>query len=167
MADVPGAATGGFPSSGEDWSILEWWCRHPRRGPLWVEVEIGRGGPGAWPNRRSSRRIDAVHLPAAADPAIHGWGADNAGFARQLVGRDVEIVEAKKTLNVAVIGQCIAGVDMFSRAYPVHGLLVPVAVVRGEPDPALRWVCNRRGIVVDTAPEEHIQQLRRQGQLPC
>ena len=167
MADGPSGPRGGFGGSGEDWNIVHWWCRHPWRGPLWVEVVIGRGGPGVWPNRRSSRRIDAVHLPRLPNPAIHEWGDGSAEFEGQLAGREVEIIEAKKSLDFAVIGQCIAGIDMFSRAYPRHGRLVPVAVVRGDPDQALRWVCDRRGIVVDATPEDEVQRLRKHGQLPC
>jgi hypothetical protein len=44
---------------------------------------------------------------------------------------ELGIVEAKEELNFDVIGQCIGGIDMFSRAYPRHGFLTPVAVVRG------------------------------------
>ena len=135
-----------FPSSGEDWSVIRWWRRHARQGLLWVEVEIGRGGPGDWPNTRSHRRIDAVHFPGNPARVVRDWGASSTGFADAVAGSEIEIVEAKKSLNVAVIGQCLAGIDMFSRAYPAHGLLVPVAVVRGTPDPALAWVCRRRGI---------------------
>ncbi len=65
-----------------------------------------------------------------------------------------------------MIGQCIAGIDMFSRAHSRHGLIVPVAVVRSTPDPALSWVCNRRCIAVETAPESDVQELRRQDHQP-
>jgi hypothetical protein len=160
------AAQRSFPSSGEDWSIIRWWRAHPRRGLLWVEVELGRGGPGAWPNRRSHRRIDAVHLPGHSDRVVRDWGADSVGFAAAVTGAEIELVEAKQRLNVDLIGQCIAGVDMFSRAYPDHGLLVPVAVIRGSIDLALAWVCNRRGILSDHATEQDVQHLRRHGTLP-
>lgn len=162
----PSSSPPSFPSSGEDWSVIGWWRSHPRRGLLWVEVEIGRGGPGAWPNPRSHRRIDAVHLPGHPDRVVRDWGGGSAGFVEAVTGSEIEIVEAKKRLNVDVIGQCIAGIDMFSRAYPDHGLLVPVAVVRGSADPALAWVCNHRGILIDVAPEDDIQHLRRHGSLP-
>ena len=113
---------------------------------MWVEVEVGRGGPGDWPNTRSHRRIDAVHFAGHPAAVVRDWGATSTGFAETVAGSDVEVVEAKKCLNVAAIGQCLAGIDMFSRAYPHHGLLVSVAVVRGVCDPALEWVCRRRGI---------------------
>lgn len=155
-----------FPSTGEDWSVIAWWRRHPRQGLLWIEVEIGRGGPGEWPNRRSHRRIDAVHFPDHPDRRVHDWGRGSEEFADAVPGAEIEITEAKKQLNFDVIGQCIAGIDMFARAYPHHGLLAPVAVVRGTPDPALLWVCNRRGIVIDSVPENEVQRLRRDAHLP-
>jgi hypothetical protein len=129
-------------------------------------VEVGRGGPGGWPNRRSHRRLDAVHFPGRPERMVRDWGTGSAGFAEAVRDAEIEVVEAKHELNFDVIGQCIAGIDMLSRAYPHHGLVVPVAVVRGIPDPALTWVCNRRGILVDSVPEADVQQLRRQGRLP-
>ena len=55
-------------SSDEDWCIHEWWRRHPNREWLWIEVAIGFAGPGDWPNPRSHRRIDAIHLPGQPEP---------------------------------------------------------------------------------------------------
>lgn len=152
-----------FPSSGEDWSLLRWWRQHPRRGWLWVEVVIGYSGPGAWPNPRSHRRIDAVHIPGHPLRRIRMWDNDIETFAAAVTGAEVEIVEAKRELNFAVIGQCIAGIDMFTRSYPGHGLVRPVAVVRGDLDPALQWVCRRRGIAIDTIPEHELHALRSEG----
>jgi hypothetical protein len=149
-----------FPESGEDASLLAWWRGHPRRGWLWLEVEIGRAGPGQWPNRRSHRRIDAVHVPGHPRREIADWVDDPASLEQAVDGAEIEIVEAKRELDVCVIGQCVAGVDMFSRAYPRHGLVRMVAVVRGALDPALSWVCGRRGIEVVTLDEGSVQALR-------
>lgn len=155
-----------FPESGEDWSLLQWWRAHPRQGWLWVEVNVGGAGPGDWPNRASTRRIDAVHVLDHPTHAVREWGPGSEQLTEAVRGRDVEIVEAKKTLTDNVIGQCLAGIDMFSRAYPAHGRLLPVAVVRGEPDPVLLWVCHRRGIEVVAYPEPEIQRLRHGESLP-
>lgn len=65
-----------------------------------------------------------------------------------------------------MIGQCLAGVGMFSCAYPSHAVLSSVAVVRDEPHPALRWVCHRCGVNVVTHPEDHIRYLQRYHKLP-
>jgi len=150
-----------FPDSGEDWSTLEWWRNHPRQGLLWVEVVIGYAGPGNWPNKRSHRRIDAVHFPGQPDRTVRRWvNSDTDGFAQAVSGAVVEIVEAKYELNFGVIGQCIAGRDMLSRAYPNHGPLRQVAIVRGTPDPALNWICDRRSIEVVAIPHQRIDDLR-------
>jgi hypothetical protein len=150
-----------FPDSGEDWSILEWWRNHPRQGLLRVEVVIGYAGPGDWPNPRSHRRIDAVHFPGHPSRTARYWvNSDIDDFAATIAGAEVELVEAKNELTFAVIGQCIAGRDMLSRAYPQHGPLRQVAVVRSAPDPALRWVCDRRSIELAAISQGRIDKLR-------
>jgi len=119
---------------------------------LWREVEIGKGGPGAWPNRRSHRRLDGLMIPdlwpTDGSTTLRHWGSSNGDLAEHVRGRTVELIEVKSQLNFAVIGQAIAGADMFSRAYPDHGLIRQVAVVSGDPDPALDWLCAKRGIAV-------------------
>lgn len=155
-----------FPRGPEGWSIVRWWRDHPRQGRLWVEVGIGRGGPGGWPNPQSSRDIDAVHIPDHPVRAVREWGIGNDELTADVDGRDVEIVEAKVELNADVIGQCLAGVDMVTRACPTHAVVTPVAVVCGEPDPALQWVCHRRGIAVTAYPRNEIDGLQQHGDLP-
>lgn len=146
----------------EDWSIGHWWERHPRQGLLWFEVEVGGAGPGGWSNRRSARRIDAVHMPDHPRRELLVWnGAD--GFAREIQHRELELVEAKGELNLAVVGQCLGAVDMLSRAYPQHGRLIPTAVVRFDPDERLAWVCGRRAIVTYIAPDDEVRRMRTHG----
>lgn len=91
--------------------------------------------------------IPGVSLPKG-EPTLRWWGDRSEELADQVEGRPVEIIEVKNHLNFDVIGQAIAGADMFSRAYPDHGLLRQVAVVGGEPDNALEWLCAKRGIDV-------------------
>jgi len=57
----------------------------------------------------------------------------------------VEIIEVKSSLNRPVIGQALAGIDMFEREYGVKGKPV---VVCGKNDTALEWVCQKRNIRV-------------------
>lgn len=135
----------GWPVTGENHSLLAYWQHRGERGLMYLEVHLGGGGPGDWPNRRSHRALDALYLPDHPDSAIRHWTPD-VGLAAAVDGQVCEIVEAKNHLNVDVIGQCIAGVDMFSRSYPNHGRIDMVAAVEGTPDPALTWVCRRRGI---------------------
>jgi hypothetical protein len=152
-----------FPSTGEDWSIVKWWREHPRRGLLLAEVTVGRGGPGGWLEHGSSRAIDAIHLPGHEDQQAELWARDTDALAELVRNSEVEIVEAKKALNFDTIGQCLAGIVMFARSYPTHGPLAAVAVVRGTPDPALTWVCHRRGIHLACYPEEEIAHLKDSG----
>jgi hypothetical protein len=91
---------------------------------------------------------------------VTDWVDDSTSFEHAVGGADIEIVEAKRELDVCVIGQCVAGVDMFSRAYPRHRLVRMVAVVRGTLDPALSWVCRRRSIEVVALDEGVVQALR-------
>jgi hypothetical protein len=142
-----------FIKSGEGWSIAEWWRRHPDPGRLTLEVKLGQLGPASWPNPRSHRRLDVLHRPGVAPHEIRywqGWGGKSIELRR---GADVEIVEAKYTFNHYVVGPCIAGGVMYSRAVPDRGPVSQVASVHGDPDSALRWVCNRRSIAVHTFPE--------------
>ena len=59
----------------------------------------------------------------------------------------MEVIEVKSSLNRPVIGQAIAGRDLFERDYEPR-TIEPV-VVCGSGDPALEWVCRRNGIRVE------------------
>jgi hypothetical protein len=61
--------------------------------------------------------------------------------------RHVEVIEVKSSLNRPVIGQAIAGRDMFERNYEPR--TVEPVVVCGSGDPALEWVCRQNGIRVE------------------
>ena len=56
-------------------------------------------------------------------------------FAAAVAERHIELLEAKRELNLDVIGQRIAGVTMLSRSYPAHGPIQQVAIVRGDSGP--------------------------------
>jgi hypothetical protein len=62
------------------------------------------------------------------------------------VGKTVELIEAKKSLNRLVIGQIIAGMDMFGRQYQADKIIPVILCQNG--DPALEWVCEKRDIKV-------------------
>lgn len=61
--------------------------------------------------------------------------------------KTVELIEVKKNLNRLVIGQVIAGVDMFERQYNISKI-IPVILCKNG-DPALEWVCEKRNIRVE------------------
>lgn len=70
--------------------------------------------------------------------------------------RHVEIIEVKRTLGRPVIGQAIAGRDLFERDYDPN-TTEPV-VVCGEGDPALEWVCRRNGVRVEIVESEELDR---------
>jgi hypothetical protein len=129
--------------------------RQHRAGWWFLELPVGyrRAGGGSPPRRR----IDAVILPDASD-AVSTDLADLQPFGGALHGADVEIVEAKRELNPAVIGQLLCGLSMFSAEYPSHGRVTLTALVNQAPDAAVRWYCQVERIqIVELArscPEE-------------
>jgi hypothetical protein len=124
--------------------------RQQRAGWWFLELPVGyrRAGGGSPPRRR----IDAVILPNASD-AVSTDLEDLQSVARALDGADVEIVEAKRELNTAVIGQLLCGLSMFSAEYPSHGRVTLTAIVNRAPDAAVRWYCQLERIqIVELAP---------------
>ena len=141
-----------FPKSGEDRLLLDWWEQRGGRGLLVLEVRLGEGGPGDWPDRRRHKRLDGLHLSEAGQDEIVDWRDVGSTALGELVESSaVSVLESKDILNVDVIGQAVAGVDMFSRSYPGHGRLESWATVWGPADPALRWVAHRRDVNVHVA----------------
>jgi hypothetical protein len=139
-----------FPKSGEDRLLQAYWEQHPRQGTMWLEVPVSGAGPGDWPNLTSARRLDAVLIPGSKPKQIRLWDGDHVAFDAAVANRAVELIESKATLTMHAIGQAVAAPDFFSRCYPNHGRLLPVITVSPDPDAALEWVCNQRGIMVST-----------------
>jgi hypothetical protein len=143
------------PRSPED-HLLQAYCQR-LGGRVYVEVPIGGpGGRGNWPAGCTIRRIDAVRFSkAAGQSGISRFGSRATEFDEDLAGGGpVEIIEVKSYLDRTVIGQAIAGVDMFERQYGRAGQGV---ILCGAGDSALEWVCAKRSITVvkaDSASEQ-------------
>ena len=134
------------PVSGEDRLLQKYW--KSIGGRIYVEVLIGGpGGRGKWPAGCTTRRIDGVRLEVNdRQPGIFFFTGNQKRFIEELkLSQSVEIIEVKASLNRPVIGQALAGIDMFEREYGVKGKPV---VVCGKNDTALEWVCQRRDIRV-------------------
>jgi hypothetical protein len=134
------------PVSGED-RLLQKYLESVG-GRIYVEVPIGGpGDTGKWPLGCTSRRIDGVRLEANdREPGIFFFTGNQRRFIEELkLSQSVDIIEVKSSLNRPVIGQALAGIDMFEREYGVKGKPV---VVCGAGDSALEWVCKRRDIAV-------------------
>ena len=100
----------------------------------------------------TKQMLDGLHVPTGeAGRSLEHWRAD-MDLKSALRDFDVEVIEAKRQLNTDVIGQVIAGANLIARQFPDQRLIRQTVVVSGEPDPALRWVCDKRGILVAAVP---------------
>lgn len=134
------------PVSGEDRLLQSYW--KSVGGRIYVEVPVGGpGGAGDWPTGCTTRRIDGVRLEANdRETGLFIFTGNQDRFNEELrESESVEIIEVKSSLNRPVIGQALAGIDMFEREYGVKGKPV---VVCGKNDTALEWVCQKRNIRV-------------------
>lgn len=134
------------PTSPEDHLLVGYWKQVG--GVMATEVHIGGSSPGNWPDGAKRRRLDGLRFRSEYRDEINTPTAfRQAQLADIIEGRHVEVIEVKQSLNRPVIGQAIAGKDMFARDYE-PGTIAPV-VVCGSGDPALEWVCRRNGIRVE------------------
>jgi hypothetical protein len=137
------AATAWKPKTPEDWML---W-KYARRvgGFIYVEVPIGgRRLPGPWEKKGAvSRRLDAVRLANQGEDGVFKF--DKTRMAKGFWDSP-EVIEVKHALNRSVIGQVLAGRLMFEACYNIHP--VQSIVVCSIADPALRWVCEKSGIMV-------------------
>ena len=144
------------PQSLEDELLRAYWLQVGGR--LYLEVPIGGpGGPGDWPPGSKIRRIDCVRV-GRADAQREGivrFSDCREEFGKVIGHGPVELIEAKKKLNRLVIGQVIAGADMFKRQYRLDQF--DTVIVCEEGDPALEWVCHQRGILVRIIPSRKRQ----------
>lgn len=129
------------PRSYEDHLLYAYWRKVGGR--IYVEVPIGGGrGPLRWRKGSTTRRIDGVRLPRARDKAIVRFSPDE--FRKALTSTSVELIEIKASLDRYVIGQVVAGRDMFLRHYGPDGLRC--VIVCAAKDTALEWVCRKNHI---------------------
>jgi 5-methylcytosine-specific restriction protein A len=132
------------PRSNEDHLLQSYWRR--AGGRLYVEVPIGvAGSPGDWPAGSTRRRVDAVRFLNAGDSAVVRFSSSE--FRVNVGSLPVELIEVKPCLNRGVIGQVIAGRDMFQRDYGVA--VRRSVIVCGTSDGALEWVCREHDITVE------------------
>ena len=134
----------------EDALVRAYWQSRAQSG--WWLLELPIGYPTSSAGSARNRRIDAVVLPQSrprVSPQLQGLD----DFAEAVEGADVEIVEAKRGLNTAVIGQLLCGLSMFTARYPNHGPLKLTALVHRADDAALKWYCHTERIeVVELEP---------------
>ena len=128
------------PKTGEDRTLNALWRSRDKKGWWLAEVAIGTGAP---------RRIDALVVDWPK-PRRSPEGADVDDLRRELAaGREAELIEAKKKLDVATIGQLLCGAQMLADSLPGHGRLTLTAAVPVATDEPLLWFCDRYGIRVE------------------
>lgn len=128
------------PETGEDRTLNALWNARERRGWWLAEVGVGTGAP---------RRIDAVVVDWP-EPRHSSEGADVEELGRELSrGLDAKLIEAKKKLDVATIGQLLCGAQMLAESLPGHGRLTLTAAVPVATEEPLIWFCKRFGIRIE------------------
>lgn len=140
-----------IPRTHEDKLIEQYWKK--KGGLFFLEVSIGsQGGKGNWPKGSRVRRIDAIRVEDKDNKIIPSKGYRYEDFYNITEGKSVELIEAKQNLNRLVIGQIIAGHDMFECEY--NSKDIKDVILAFNDDPALQWVCKNRGIWVEIFDRE-------------
>jgi len=137
------------PTTFEDTLLYEYWKMREKH--LYLEVPVGNKELGNWPPKSKIRRIDGVIILdelKKEEPNVFRYRDYTIEeFYKKVQGKTIELIEVKKNLNRLVIGQVIAGADMFERQYNTSKI-IPVILCKNG-DPALEWVCKKRNIKVE------------------
>lgn len=137
---------GWTPSSPEDRLLKSYW--EEVGGTVVTEVQTGGSGSKYLPEGAKRWRIDGVRFDSSyRDEIVPPTAFTKNQLCDIVQDRHVEVIEVKQSLNRVVVGQAIAGRDLFDRDYgPVT---VEPVVVCGSGDPALEWVCRKNGVRVE------------------
>lgn len=146
VIDGTGEPFRGTPTTPEDRLLTGYWNRVG--GVIVTEVHVVGSGASNLSSGSGRRRLDGLRFRSEYRDEINTPTTFSQAQLLEIVGdRHVEVIEVKQTLNRPVIGQAIAGRDLFERDYD-PGTVEPV-VVCGSGDPALEWICRRNGIRVE------------------
>lgn len=110
-----------------------------------VSVPIQKGNK-SWPDGYSNRFIDGVRLLGEHTSRIETFSTYGSELLEHSRDAAVEVIEVKQSLNRPVIGQVIAGADLFAAEFEPRS--IQRVVVCSDSEPALEWVCEQRGIRV-------------------
>lgn len=120
-------------------------------GRFYTEVPIGWSrGNKKWPAEGEVRYIDAIRLREPYyEEGIVKFSNHSDEFLHAVHEAAVDLIEIKKKLNRPVIGQILAGREMFEADYWIEELRCTALCERN--DPTLEWVCDRHEIDVKVA----------------
>lgn len=129
------------PRTLEDKLIYKYW--EEKQGLLFLEVPIGND-KNFWPKDSKIRRIDGIRVEDNENQILKTFNLEN--FKNIIKNKNIELLEAKKTLNRLVIGQIIVGIEMFKKQY--ESKKIKGVILCKEDDPALEIICKEMGIEV-------------------
>jgi len=135
------------PKDLEDRLLLTYYKRVGGR--IYTEVSTPwSGGDKDWPSGYSNRRIDAVRLlePEKQEGVIP-FANHGEEVLESVRRKKVELIEIKESLNRPVIGQLLAGYDLFKADYSPSEVKL-IALCKYS-EPGLEWVCEKRDIGVE------------------
>jgi hypothetical protein len=151
-----GVLKGGWePKTFENRLLKKYW--EEVGGAIYTEVQIGnRKRNPFWPKGAKTRFLDGVRIPDIQNhpEKIITFASNKSVFSEIIKKKPVELIEVKRKLNRLVIGQTIAGHDMFEKDYK-SGKITDL-ILCSEGDPALEWVCKERKIFVKVIPKEEV-----------
>lgn len=129
------------PRTIEDNLLAEYWKE--AGGRIYTEVPIGCSiGHKNWPEGSKIRRIDGIRIKCKdIHEEIVTFGNNNKEFLSIITDTKVDLIEVKQKLNRPVIGQIVAGLDMFKVEYQpkeIRGV-----IVCGEGDPHWNGFVNK------------------------
>jgi hypothetical protein len=100
----------------------------------------------------ATRSLDGVHLSMGQkDGQLYCWrdlGSDEDSrrqkFVEKIQGHDIELIEVKSELTRRVLGQAIAGRDIFEGQYGLVPFRTLILFPKERGDPAIEWVCKEK-----------------------
>jgi len=122
-----------------------WKIRDSRENAMLELYRNLKGGDIIAEVRVATRSLDGVHLSVGRkDGQLYRWKDLGGNFLNVIQGHDIELIEVKCELTRGVIGQAIAGRDLFEERFSVasFGTHVVFPIERG--DPTLEWVCKEK-----------------------
>lgn len=108
-------------------------------------VDVGLPAASSGPRAgNASHRVPAVVVPERPEQDLVWWDDHRAEFATAVQAAQVHVVVTQGVLDRPLLGSLVVAVELFSQAYPSHGLLRHAAVVDSS-EPNVAWVFQRRG----------------------
>lgn len=112
-------------------------------GRAYIDVGLSTASSGLTAGN-ASHRVPAVVLPECPEQDLVWWDDHRPEFETGVQGAQVHVVVTQAVLNRPLLGSLVVALELFSQAYPSHGLLRHAAVVDSS-EPNVAWVFQRRG----------------------